>query len=137
MDAWYSRSLDRRTVRSAASNRSRVARSSEPLGRTRESTGRTFLTQRKPAGAAHAARSMSLRVPATVRSSAVRSSAVRFPAEGTQHERGLERGHDRLPSLVLAAAVLPAAFAGLLQGVTGQHPVANWFAGVQRDPRDT
>ena len=33
-----------------------------------------------------------------------------------------------------AAAVQPAAVTGLLQGVTGEHPVANRVSGVQRDP---
>ena len=57
------------------------------------------------------------------------------PAQGAQDESGLERGHDRLPSLVLATAILPAAIAGLVQGVTGQHPVANWFDRVEGDLR--
>src|ERR1035437_10925798 len=62
------------------------------------------------------------------------STASMSRAEGAQHDRRVERRHDRLPSLVLGAAVQPAPLAGLLQRVTGEPPVANRFASVERHP---
>src|SRR6266496_4162426 len=56
------------------------------------------------------------------------------PAQRAENDRGVESRHYRLPSLVLCTAVKPAACPGLLQGVTGQHPVANRRPGVEGDP---
>src|SRR5579875_4141251 len=51
--------------------------------------------------------------------------------DGTQQERRVERRHDRLPSLVLAAAWQPAPIAGIFYRVTGQDPVAHRSATVE------
>src|SRR5438094_35627 len=56
------------------------------------------------------------------------------PAQRAENDRGVESRHYRLPSLVLGTAVKPAARPGLLQGVTGQHAVANRLPGVEGDP---
>src|SRR6202012_6008345 len=52
-------------------------------------------------------------------------------AEGTQQERGVQRGHDRLPSLVLATVRQPGPGPGVFNGVTSEHSVAHWSTGVQ------
>src|SRR5260370_29827641 len=58
-------------------------------------------------------------------------------AEGAQHERRVEGGHDRLPSFVLTAAVQPAPLAGPFPRGTREHPPCPRRARVKPDPGPT
>src|SRR5215471_7516491 len=64
----------------------------------------------------------------------MRARSMSRLAQGAEDDRGVEGRHYRLPSLVLGAAGQAAAGPGLLQGVTGQDPVANRRPGVKSDP---
>src|ERR1035437_6714575 len=55
-------------------------------------------------------------------------------ADGAQHERGVERRHDGLPSFVLVTIGQSAPVTSRLYRVTGQHAVAYRGASVKRDP---
>src|SRR5689334_15404993 len=53
--------------------------------------------------------------------------------DGPQHERGVERRHHGLPSLVLMATGQSAPVQSRLYRVTGQHAVPDGPAGVEGD----
>src|SRR5207245_10501744 len=55
-------------------------------------------------------------------------------ADGPQHERGVERRHHGLPSLVLMATGQSAPVQSRLYRVTRQHTVTYRSPGVESDP---